>query len=142
MPLVWCCPTGHRWESLASSVATLKCPQCGASGVLESDEATSRGPTTPMEPPAPTSAFKQLPPDLADFEVLGELGRGGMGIVYKAKQLSTSRVVALKVIRKDRLQHQEAVRRFRREAQAAARLRHPNIVLVHDSDQAGDVHYL
>ena len=56
---------------------------------------------------------------MPDFEIIGELGRGGMGIMYKARQLSRNRVVALKVIRKDRLVHEEAVQRFRREAQAA-----------------------
>jgi WD40 repeat protein len=79
---------------------------------------------------------------LAGYEIVGELGRGGMGIVYKARQVSRDRYVAIKVIRKDRLMNAEAVRRFRREAQAAARLAHPNIVLVYDSDQAGDTHYL
>jgi WD40 repeat protein len=65
-----------------------------------------------------------------------------MGIVYKANQLSHQRLVALKVIRKDRLLNPEVVRRFRREAQAALRLSHPNIVLIYDYDPAGDTHYL
>jgi serine/threonine protein kinase len=81
-------------------------------------------------------------PALEDFEILEEVGRGGMGIVYKARQLSRQRIVALKVIRKERLVNPEAVRRFRREAQAAARLAHPNIVLIFDSDHTGDTHYL
>jgi serine/threonine protein kinase len=81
-------------------------------------------------------------PVIEDFEIERELGRGGMGIVYKARQISTDQTVALKVIRKDRLQHDEAVRRFRREAQAASRLDHPNIVHVFDSDHSGDTHYL
>jgi WD40 repeat protein/tRNA A-37 threonylcarbamoyl transferase component Bud32 len=84
----------------------------------------------------------QPPPKLPDFEILGELGRGGMGVVYKARHLSDGRIVALKVIRKERLLDEEAVRRFRREAQAAARASHPNIVRVLDSDHTGDTHYL
>src|SRR5262249_20807462 len=75
-------------------------------------------------------------------EILEEIGRGGMGIVYKARQVSRNRVVALKVIRKERLSHPEVLRRFRREVQAAARLSHPNVVLVYDSDQEGDTHFL
>lgn len=141
MPSFCYCPAGHRWESLAASGANLKCPECGASGSREGDAATSPGPTTSFEF-QPPQTLPQLPPKLADFEILGELGRGGMGIVYKARQLSANRTVALKVIRKDRLQHEESVRRFRREAQAAARLRHPNIVHVFDSDHSGDTHYL
>ncbi len=83
-----------------------------------------------------------LLPTIPDFILHGELGRGGMGIVYKAQRVGDEKAVALKVIRKDRLQHDDAVRRFRREAQAAARLNHPNIVRVVDSDHTGDIHYL
>ncbi|WP_166831547.1 serine/threonine-protein kinase [Thalassoroseus pseudoceratinae] len=74
-----------------------------------------------------------------DYEVLEELGRGGMGVVYKAKQLNAGgRLVALKVIRADRFGAQddpgrkEAVERFRVEANAAARLHHDNLVTVYD----------
>jgi tRNA A-37 threonylcarbamoyl transferase component Bud32 len=84
----------------------------------------------------------ELFPTIPDFELLGELGRGGMGIVYKAQRRGDDSIVAVKVIRKDRLQHDDAVRRFRREAQAAARLNHPNVVRVFDSDHTGDTHYL
>src|SRR5262249_12208747 len=81
-------------------------------------------------------------PAIPGYEILGELGRGGMGIVYKARDLTRDRVVAVKVIRRDRLVHAEAVRRFRREALAAARLAHPNVVRVYDADEAGDTPYL
>src|SRR5206468_1431366 len=81
-------------------------------------------------------------PLIAGFEILDELGRGGMGIVYKAHQLAPDRLVAIKVIRKDRLVHLDGVKRFRREAQAAMRLAHPNVVQVFDSDHDGELHYL
>jgi tRNA A-37 threonylcarbamoyl transferase component Bud32 len=81
-------------------------------------------------------------PAVAGYDVLEELGRGGMGIVYKARQRTLNRVVALKVIRKERLAHPEAVGRFRREAQAAARLSHPNVVAVYEYEQDGGTHYL
>jgi serine/threonine protein kinase len=84
----------------------------------------------------------EILPSIPDFNLLGELGRGGMGIVYKATRAEGDETVAIKVIRKDRLQHDDAVRRFRREAQAAARLNHPNIVRVFDSDHTGDTHFL
>ncbi|MEI7684002.1 MAG: serine/threonine-protein kinase [Planctomycetota bacterium] len=88
------------------------------------------------------TAVSEVLPSIPDFVILGELGRGGMGIVYKAHRKNDPTIVALKVIRKDRLQQDESVRRFRREAQAAARLNDPNIVRVYDSDHTGDTHYL
>src|SRR5262249_17460453 len=69
--------------------------------------------------------------------ILATLGQGGMGHVYKAMHERLDRIVALKVIRQDR-QDTEAIRRFRKEAKAAAKLSHPNIVIVHDFDQVGD----
>jgi WD40 repeat protein len=91
--------------------------------------------------PSPRAAATDWPP-ISGYEILGEVGRGGMGIVYKARQLDRDRIVALKVIRQERLAQEASVRRFRREAQAAARLTHPNIVAVWDFDQSGDTHYI
>ena len=68
---------------------------------------------------------------LGDFELLRELGRGGMGIVYEARQISLKRRVALKVLPPAIGLTQQARRRFEREAQAAAKLHHTNIVPVH-----------
>jgi serine/threonine protein kinase len=71
------------------------------------------------------------------YTILETLGRGGMGHVFRANQERLDRIVALKVIRQDR-QDTAAVNRFRKEARAAAKLSHPNIVVVHDFDQVGD----
>ena len=157
MPLRLTCPLGHAWEEAdALPGQAARCPVCGVS-VPTLRNGAPQGPTTDafakQDDTGPTLAHPpdwqpltpvgaEVPPTLADFETLGELGRGGMGIVYKARWRRENRVVALKVIRQDRLQHAEAVRRFRREAQAAARLHHPNIVQVFDSDHSGDTHYL
>lgn len=79
------------------------------------------------------------PPALPDdYEILGELGRGGMGVVYRARQRSLGRTVAVKVVRPASIGFADAVRRFRREAKSLARLRHPGIVAVHDAGVAGD----
>jgi serine/threonine protein kinase len=68
---------------------------------------------------------------LGDFEVLRELGRGGMGVVYEARQVSLNRKVALKVLGGGLGLTPKAVQRFQREAEAAARLHHTNIVPVY-----------
>ncbi len=79
---------------------------------------------------------------LGPYLLLERLGEGGMGAVFKARHQIMDRIVALKLIRKDRLADPEAVRRFHREIRAAAQLTHPNIVTAHDADQAGDTHFL
>jgi hypothetical protein len=87
--------------------------------------------TLPFEPAA------SLPNVIAgqragDYVVEGELGRGGMGVVYKARQTSLNRAVALKMLLHADHAPDEAFLRFRREAEALARLRHPNVVQVYD----------
>jgi serine/threonine protein kinase len=142
------CANGHQWETAGDAApsggATLPCPVCGSL-----DQTLLTPPTLPVgRPPTPFSgevvaeAGPQGPPSLAGYEILAEVGRGGMGIVYQARHLARNRVVALKVIRKERLGNPDMLSRFRREAQAAARLSHPNIVVVYEAEQVGDVHYL
>jgi serine/threonine-protein kinase len=79
---------------------------------------------------------------IGHYVVLDKLGEGGMGKVYKAKQLRLNRIVALKVIRPNLIANEMALKRFRREAKAAAQLTHPNIVRLFDADQIGDRHFL
>ncbi|MCB1100477.1 MAG: protein kinase, partial [Verrucomicrobiae bacterium] len=69
---------------------------------------------------------------VADYQLTREIGRGAMGIVYEARQLSLNRTVAVKTISGGRLANAESVRRFQAEAEAAARLRHPNIVSIYE----------
>jgi serine/threonine protein kinase/WD40 repeat protein len=70
-------------------------------------------------------------PEIDDYEVLEKVGAGGMGVVFKARELSLSRTVALKMIKEAHLAGPQELERFRREAQAAAGLEHPNIVRVY-----------
>jgi serine/threonine-protein kinase len=78
---------------------------------------------------------------IGPYTVLDRLGEGGMGMVYKARHQPMRRVVALKVIRKERLANPAIVNRFYQEVQLAAQLAHPNIVLAYDAGQAGSTHY-
>ncbi|HTU21158.1 MAG TPA: serine/threonine-protein kinase [Gemmataceae bacterium] len=78
---------------------------------------------------------------LDSYVLLERLGEGGMGQVFKARNWKLDRLVALKVVRKDRLGDAEAIRRFQREVRASAQLNHPNVVHAYDSGECGDRHF-
>src|SRR5690348_6139400 len=75
----------------------------------------------------------QMVPRLGRFELLGQIGRGGMGTVWLARDVRLDRRVALKLLPTDLVDDEHAVARFRREAQALAKVSHPGIVQVHDA---------
>ncbi|MBY0512837.1 MAG: protein kinase, partial [Gemmataceae bacterium] len=98
--------------------------------------------------PRVREAFRKIgaaPPEVPGYDVLDRIAAGGMGVVYRARQLLLQREVALKVIRRDRLAGGEAGdrfrARFRREAQAVAAVNHPNVVQVYDLGEAGGCPY-
>jgi predicted Ser/Thr protein kinase len=78
---------------------------------------------------------------IGDYEILGEIARGGMGVIYKARQLALDRDVALKTLNAEEARRDDAVERFQREAQAIASLRHANLVAVHTVDRYHDIHF-
>ena len=87
------------------------------------------------------SAGAQPGKRLGDFAMIREIGRGGMGIVYEARQLSLNRKVALKVISGSFGLSSTAVVRFRREAEAAAKLHHTNIVPIYTTGEENGTHF-
>jgi formylglycine-generating enzyme required for sulfatase activity len=134
----------------------VRCTHCGHKFTLHPAPATAC-PERTLPPPASRAQETlppranvpappaDLPPELANhprYRILRELGRGGMGIVYQARQTLMNREVAIKVINKCVLDHPGALERFRREVEAATRLAHPNIVTAYDAEQAGDLHML
>jgi WD40 repeat protein len=86
----------------------------------------------PLRTPAPTAAPPPKALSFGDYEVLGEIDRAGMGVVYRARRVSLNKVVALKMIRDDELASPDDVQRFHREAENVAALDHPNIVPIYD----------
>ena len=114
------------------------CPGCLMALNLQTETAFTDENATAQTPLPP----EQIAPHFPQLEILECLGRGGMGVVYKARQKTLNRLVALKLLAPERVQDTKFAERFAREAQALAALNHPNIVTIHDFGQAGGFYFL
>jgi serine/threonine protein kinase len=112
------------------------CPGCLIKTGFESR--SGKEPAKSFVPPTVDEMTKLFP----QLEILGLLGQGGMGAVYKARQLRLNRFVALKILARERQDDPQFAERFEREARALAALTHPHIVAVFDFGEAGENYYL
>lgn len=107
--------------------------------MAEAMEPTQTGGDSPQKE---THSPEELAPHFPQLDILECLGRGGMGVVYKARQKSLNRIVALKLIAPERVADETFAKRFSQEAQALAALNHPSIVTIYDFGQAGGFYFL
>ncbi len=140
------CPNGHQWEAPDSRIAGADstvgqeiCPFCGAlpvtMNVMPLVGTYEEKPVPTASPPEAPASLSPAGKVIAGHEILATLGHGGMGVVFKARQQSLNRIVALKMIRAGHEADPSQLARFHTEAQAVAQLQHPNIVQIHEVGQ-------
>jgi serine/threonine protein kinase len=112
------------------------CPQCGVTWSIFSDDTDAAGAATPPAPGSDEDQFAQLL--IPGYELRRQIGRGGMGFVFEARQASLDRSVAIKVLAPHLSNDPQFAARFEAEAAALARLAHPNIVSIYERGRCGD----
>ncbi|HKB35488.1 MAG TPA: serine/threonine-protein kinase, partial [Gemmataceae bacterium] len=137
-----------RYPGLAAELAEFFADQAKVKGWTEPLRGLTSEPETAADDPLQTLSGKEssgatvtAPARLDDYELLEEIARGGMGVVYRARHVRLQRVVALKMILAGQLASLADVQRFRAEAEAAANLDHPHIVPIYEVGEHNGQHY-
>ena len=156
MAQLFVCAQGHEWQADQPSpdrtAGQPACPYCGsaaqaqetlaAARTVDDDQSTlplavipplvNQVPTLKLPHDVDTLPSSAAPERIGNYQVVSELGRGGMGVVYKARQPGLDRFVAIKMILASKYALGHAIVRFRQEAEAVSRLQHPNIVQIYE----------
>jgi len=130
-------------RKLFEAVEKVRDTPSGIDGGDGADEQPVAGGQATPEPLSGSALFREPGPGdcIGDFRIVRELGRGGMGVVYKAEQISLSRRVALKVLHPGLTRSSRALHRFKREAEAVARLSHPSIIPIYAVGEENGLHF-
>lgn len=119
----------HCGKPVAANAPAGLCPGCLLRTAIE------QGAGRTLAPLLPKLRY------FGDYELLEEIARGGMGVVYRARQVSLDRIVAVKMMRPGVLASEDEIRRFQAEARTAAGMQHPNIVAIHEVGEFDGLHY-
>lgn len=137
---------GPDFQDLSGEITTLhRWFEREFGSVAKFEEASRNSSDVTIPPETPKESIASTPVSTAKvhgFEILAEIGRGGMGVVYKARQLTLNRIVALKMLLSGSHAHSEDILRFLSEAEAVATLQHPNIVQVYETGHSENLPYM
>ncbi|MEZ4330926.1 MAG: protein kinase [Myxococcota bacterium] len=125
----------YHYRDVADRLAAVR-------AAVEALPATGGVAGAPLDPAEAAARNLATPNASGRYQIVGELGRGGMGIVYKVQDTALDRIVAFKVLPQALTENEQAVTNFVREAQAAAKLNHPNIVTVYDTGEQNGRYYI